>query len=77
MWKKSCRDTARSAENQVFLDNIQVRIHLIIEMILVDRPCANPVWNKPCVEDTSLAEMWSGSEEGSYLGLLDCCNTQV
>ena len=24
-----------------------------------------------------LAEMWSGSEEGSYLRLIDCCITQV
>ena len=28
------------AEREFFIDNLLVRIHLIIEMILVDRPCA-------------------------------------
>jgi len=27
-------------EREFFIDNLLVRIHLIIEMILVDRPCA-------------------------------------
>ena len=27
-------------EREIFIDNLLVRIHLIIEMILVDRPCA-------------------------------------
>ena len=27
-------------EREFFVDNLLVRIHLIIEMILVDRPCA-------------------------------------
>jgi len=27
-------------ESEFFIDNLLVRIHLIIEMILVDRPCA-------------------------------------
>ena len=27
-------------KREFFVDNILVRIHLIIEMILVDRPCA-------------------------------------
>ena len=27
-------------EREFFIDNLQVRIHLIIEMILADRPCA-------------------------------------
>ena len=27
-------------EEEFFIDNLLVRIHLIIEMILVDRPCA-------------------------------------
>ena len=27
-------------EKEFFIDNLLVRIHLIIEMILVDRPCA-------------------------------------
>ena len=27
-------------EGEFFIDNLLVRIHLIIEMILVDRPCA-------------------------------------
>jgi hypothetical protein len=27
-------------ERDFFIDNLLVRIHLIIEMILVDRPCA-------------------------------------
>jgi len=29
-----------SIERQFFIDNLLVRIHLIIEMILLDRPCA-------------------------------------
>jgi len=28
------------AEREFFFDNLLVQIHLIIEMILVDRPCA-------------------------------------
>jgi len=28
-----------AAEREFFIDNLLVRIHLIIEMILVDRPC--------------------------------------
>ena len=31
---------AQPAERDFFIDNLLVRIHLIIEMILVDRPCA-------------------------------------
>ena len=27
-------------EKELFIDNLMVRIHLIIVMILVDRPCA-------------------------------------
>jgi len=30
----------RLSEREFFIDNLLVRIHLIIEMILVDRPCA-------------------------------------
>ena len=29
-----------SREKEIFIDNLLVRIHLIIEMIIVDRPCA-------------------------------------
>ena len=28
------------AQREFFIDNLLVRIHFIIEMILVDRPCA-------------------------------------
>ena len=31
-------------EKDFFIDNLLVQIHLIIEMILVDRPCAMGVW---------------------------------
>ena len=31
-------------EREIFIDNLLVRVHLIIEMILVDRPCAMGVW---------------------------------
>ena len=31
---------AGEREREFFIDNLLVRIHLIIEMILVDRPCA-------------------------------------
>jgi len=27
-------------EREIFIDNLLVQIHLIIQMILVDRPCA-------------------------------------
>jgi len=30
----------RSQQREFFIDNLMVRIHLIIVMILVDRPCA-------------------------------------
>ena len=33
----------RRGETEFFIDNLLVRIHLIIEMILVDRPCAMAV----------------------------------
>ena len=33
----------RNPELYIFIDNLLVRIHLIIEMILVDRPCATGV----------------------------------
>ena len=29
-----------ASEREFFIDNLLVRIHLIVEMILVDRPCA-------------------------------------
>ena len=29
-----------AAEREFFIDNLLVRIHLILEIILVDRPCA-------------------------------------
>ena len=32
--------TLHPKEREFFIDNLLVRIHLIIEMILVDRPCA-------------------------------------
>ena len=32
-----------STEREIFIDNLLVRVHLIIEMILVDRPCATGV----------------------------------
>ena len=32
------------SEREFFIDNLLVRIHLIIKMILVDRPCAMGVW---------------------------------
>ena len=32
--------TTDQREREFFIDNLLVRIHLIIEMILVDRPCA-------------------------------------
>ena len=30
-------------EREIFIDNLLVRVHLIIEIILVDRPCATGV----------------------------------
>ena len=30
---------AREREREFFIDNLLVQIHLIVEMILVDRPC--------------------------------------
>ena len=39
--RPSVRPSARCpAERGAFIDNLLVRIHLIIEMVLVDRPCA-------------------------------------
>jgi len=31
-------------QREFFIDNLLIRIHFIIEMILVDRPCAMGVW---------------------------------
>ena len=33
---------SQSTEREVSIDNLLVQIHLIINMILVDRPCVNP-----------------------------------
>jgi len=30
-------------EREIFIDNLLVRVHLILEMVLVDRPCATKV----------------------------------
>ena len=30
-------------EREIFIDNLLVRVHIIIEMISVDRPCATGV----------------------------------
>jgi len=32
--------SADGRQREFFIDNLLVRIHLIIEMLLVDRPCA-------------------------------------
>ena len=36
----SVRGPSQTLEREIIIDNLLVRIHLIIEMILVDRPCA-------------------------------------
>ena len=41
--KKEARDEFEAAKQVFFIDNILVRIHFIIEMILVDRPRAMAV----------------------------------
>jgi hypothetical protein len=40
--RHTCRvmNLADPREREFFIDNLLVRIHLIIEIILVDRPCA-------------------------------------
>ena len=40
----SAESPEKVGERDFFIDNLLVRIHLIIEMILVDRPCATGVW---------------------------------
>ena len=35
----------RCAEREIFVDNLLVRVHWIIEMIVVERPCAMGVLN--------------------------------
>jgi len=35
----------RLPEREFFIDNLLVRVHLFVEMILVDRPCAIGVWD--------------------------------
>ena len=37
---------------EFFIDNLLVRIHLIIEMILVDRPCAMGLFTTLCPSPT-------------------------
>ena len=36
----ACTCGSRKQEKELFVDNLLVRIHLIIEIILEDRPCA-------------------------------------
>ena len=33
-------DGCRTAEREFFIDNLLDRMHYVVEMILVDRPCA-------------------------------------
>ena len=40
----ACPAMARNIERAFFIDNLLVRIHLIIKMIRVNRPCAMRVW---------------------------------
>ena len=37
---KICPGVASRVEREFFIDNLLVRVHSIVEMILVDRPCA-------------------------------------
>ena len=39
--RSTCRGTAA---REFFIDNLLVRIHIVIEIIEVDRPCAMGVW---------------------------------
>ena len=41
VWYSSC--VLMLEESELFIDNLLVRVHLIIEVILVDRPCATGV----------------------------------
>ena len=44
-----CGDRVGKARD-FFIDNLLARIHLIIEMVLVDRPCVMGVWGRTCGE---------------------------
>ena len=52
-------------ENEFFIDNLLVRIHLIIEMILVDRPCTR-----------ELKLPFPGSLISTFLGYCRCFSYQ-
>ena len=39
-WNKWTAFLRRDAEREIFMDNLLIRIHSIIEMILIDRSCA-------------------------------------
>ena len=41
--------------------------------------CHSPRWRQPSSQfkNNLLAEMWSGSQEGSYFRLINCCITQL
>ena len=41
--KRLTSDRKTLLERELLIDNLLVRMHLIIEMILVDRPCATRV----------------------------------
>ena len=53
-------------EREFFIDSLLVRIHLIIEMILVDRPCAmGGGWHTPWTSEESSESdsvSWSSSD---------------
>ena len=38
--ERGSRETGKDGEREFFIDNLMVRIHLIVEMISVDRHCA-------------------------------------
>ena len=40
LYQRTTCDTVRMREREIFIDNLLVRVHCIIEMIVVERPCA-------------------------------------
>ena len=59
---------ARRLERKFFIDNLLVRIHIIIEMILVDRPCAMGVW----IPFLRLSNIYIPMPGDQSSGLLEC-----
>ena len=77
----------RPAEaREMYANGTMPTFDAVVSFSSVEHSGAPPIASTPFIpmeglpldhRDDCLAEMWSGSEEGSYSRLIDCCITQL